>query len=119
MRKLAILAVISLMALSALTQSTNSDEWTVGTIMDVKVQAGMGTTSSSKYDISVKVHDTVYVVLYVAAPGRTGEPYRVGNDLQVKVGSKKLTFLDVRGETKEVSILSSRKVSVWRDSKQK
>jgi hypothetical protein len=116
MRRALTVAAICLVGICSFAQS---DTWTVGTIVDVKLRPGMKSVdvSSSEYDISIKVGDTIYIVLYTTPKSRTGLPYRAGHEVPIRVGSTMLTFLDVRGGMKEVPILSSRKVSAWRGDK--
>ena len=118
MRKAFLIAFICLGALPLLSQthpadSKSPDNWTVGTILAVKPHPGAKSVdaSSASYDISVKVGDTIYVVLYTAPPGQTGVQYRAGLDLPVSVGTKVMTFNDVMGRQKQVPILSQKKVS--------
>lgn len=111
MRKLFALALICVACLPLLAQSRESEKWTVGTILEVQARPGAKAVeaSSGTYDVSVKIGDTIYVVLYTAPPGREGLQYRVGRDLPVLVRGKTLLFTDVRGDVKEVPILSRKK----------
>ena len=114
MKNALLLISVCLAGLPLLSQQANSgalgpDKWTVGTVMQVKEDPGTksdGASSGKSYDISVKVGDTMYVVLYTAPAGNALAPYRVGLDLAVLVGSKTLTFNDKLGRTREVPILS-------------
>lgn len=62
--------------------------------------------SAPRYDISIKVRDTVYVVLYTPPPGTYGNQYITGMDLLVLVGDKTITYNDLLGISREVPILS-------------
>jgi hypothetical protein len=52
------------------------------------------------------VGKTEYVVLYTPPPGTYGAQYTEGMNLLVLVGSKTITFNDIRGISREVPILS-------------
>lgn len=111
MRKAIALAVMCAAWLPIFAQSRESESWTVGTILDVQERPGAKAVEASAgtYDVSVKVGDTIYVVLYVAPAGREGLQYRVGRELPVLVRGKTLVFTDVRGDVKKVPILSHKK----------
>ena len=68
--------------------------------------SGTGDRSASRYDISVEVGDTSYVVIYTPPAGTYGVKYAAGLDLLVSVGSETITFNDMLGRTSEVPILS-------------
>jgi hypothetical protein len=63
-------------------------------------------SSAPRYDISVKVGNTIYVVLYTQPPGTTSPEYRVGLDLPVMVGSNSIKFNDKLGRSRELPILN-------------
>jgi hypothetical protein len=79
-----------------------------GTITAVKAHKDASTAgqSATRYDISIKVRDTVYVVLYTPPPGTYGNQYITGMDLLVLVGEKTITYNDLLGVSMEVPILS-------------
>jgi hypothetical protein len=83
-------------------------KYQLGTILEVKKHPTSGPTDSPtpRYDISVKVDKTVYVVLYTAPSGTYGVQYSAGNQMLVLVGSKTITFNDQLGRSREVPILS-------------
>lgn len=111
MRKTFVLALIVAACLPLLAQSRQSEKWTVGTILEVQARPGAKAVDAAAgtYDVSVKIGDTIYVVLYTAPPGREGLQYRVGRELPVLVRGKTLLFTDVRGDVKEVPILNRKK----------
>ena len=65
-------------------------------------------TSPRRYEITLRVGDMIYVVLYTAPAGSTVVEYRVGSDLPVLVGSKAIKYPDVLGITRESPILRKR-----------
>jgi Spy/CpxP family protein refolding chaperone len=59
----------------------------------------------TQYDVSLKVDDAVYVVLYTPASGSTAVKYSAGMNVVVQVGSESIKFTKL-GQTSEVPILS-------------
>src|SRR5271169_466854 len=99
---------ICLAAVPAVCQSTG--KYQVGTITDVKLHqaaadAGSGVVS---YDVSVKVADTIYLVLYTPPLNMNTVRYATGRDLLVLVGKNTITYNDILGQSLEVPIVSRR-----------
>ncbi len=59
-----------------------------------------------KYDVSVKVGKTMYVVLFVPPDGTDTITHRTGPDLLVSVGTKTIAFNNLLGRKLEAPILS-------------
>jgi hypothetical protein len=108
MRKTITVILLGVAVLSLLGQEA-TNKYQPGTVVDIKEHAagGAGSSSVTRYDISLQVGKTVYVVLYTPAPGTYGAQYTKGMSLLVLVGSKTVTFSDVRGISREAPILSS------------
>ena len=75
----------------------------------------------SQYDVSIKVGNTVYVVLYTPPNGANSVEYVAGIDLLVLVGESTLTFNSKLSGTTEVPILRRQLLaedtsSVWSKS---
>jgi translation initiation factor IF-2 len=105
MHRLVTVFCISLTMLSAFGQST--PKYQVGTIIDVKThQHAGGGTDKVAYDVSVKVGDTIYVVLYTPPLGEETVKYALGRDLLVLVGKHTLRYNDILGQSYEVPIES-------------
>ncbi len=106
MRSAITICFLSVLTVAAICQTTEH-KWTTGVITQVTkhVDAAAPETPTGKYDVSVRVGDVVYVVLYTPMPGSKLVENRVGTDLNVAVGKKTLKFNDGRGETKEAPIL--------------
>jgi hypothetical protein len=83
---------------------------TVVTVNPHPVPAGTD-TSPIPSDISLKVGNTVYVVLYTPPPGSYGVKYSAGLQLLVLVGSKTITYNDILGRSMTVPIVSHKTVS--------
>ena len=84
-------------------------KWVTGTIMDVKRHdAKEEPSTADRWDVSVQVGDTIYVVLVTAPPGNAGIEYRKGMDKNVLVGEKTITFNDLLGRTYVMPIINTR-----------
>jgi hypothetical protein len=72
----------------------------VGTITEVKSHqaAGSGASDAASYDVSVKVADIVYVVLYTPALCEDTVKYAAGRDLLVLVGKTRLPTTTLWGD---------------------
>ncbi len=106
MRRAITICFLSLLTAAAICQTTEH-KWTTGVITQVTqhVDAAAPGSPTGKYDVSVRIGDVIYVVLYTPTPGSKLVEYRVGTDLNVAVGKKTLKFNESGGETKEVPIL--------------
>ena len=95
---------------------SSSEKWQVATIMDVKVHppAPGGDANAIAYDVTVRVGNTEYVVLYVPPEGsfRDAVKYRVGIDSLVLVGPDTIKYNDMLGKTYEVPIINRRAIAV-------
>jgi hypothetical protein len=94
--------------LSAFGQSAS--KYQVGTITEVKSHqdAGGGTANAASYDVSVKVDDTIYVVLYTPPLGQETVKYAAGRELLVLVGKSTIRYNDILGQSFEVPIESQK-----------
>jgi hypothetical protein len=102
---------------SAFGQSTS--KYQVGTITEVKVHqaAGSGASDTASYDVSVKVGDTVYVVLYTPVLGDVTVKYSAGRDLLVLVKKNTITYNDIIGQSYDVPIESQKPAEKHTQSK--
>ena len=117
MLRLVSLLFILLTVFPVFGQSTS--KYQVGTITEVKVHqtAGSGASDAASYDVSVKVGDTVYVVLYTPAPGEDTVKYAAGRDLLVLVGKNRITYNDILGRSYDVPIESQKPAAMPKQSK--
>jgi len=107
MLRLVTIFFICLTSLPMFCQSTS--KWVVGTITDVRThQTGSDAFGTVSYDVSVKVGDTVYVVLYAPPLGGETVKYVTGRDLLVLVGKNTVRYNDILGQAHEVPIESQR-----------
>jgi len=106
MLRLVRLLCVLLTVFPAFGQSTS--KYQVGTITEVKVHqtAGSGASDAVSYDVSVKVGDTIYVVLYTPPLGEETVKYSAGRDLLVLVGKRTIRYNDILGQSFEVPIES-------------
>ena len=115
-RLISILCIL-LAALPALCQS--APKYQVGTITAVRPHqsAEVGASNSATYDVSVKVGDTIYTVLYTPALGEETVKYIAGRDLVVLVGETTIRYTDILGQSHELRIESRKPAANPRGSK--
>ena len=107
MLRIAIVFCISLAVSPAFGQSTS--KYQVGTIIEVKThQDAGGATDAASYDVSVKVGDTIYVVLYTPPLGEETVKYVAGRELLVSVGKRTIRYNDILGQSFDVPIESQK-----------
>jgi hypothetical protein len=98
--------VVVIVVLAGAWQKTEA-RFVVGTIVDVKEHASTQESSSKhQYDVSIRVDDKVYTVLFTPEPASTVVQYRRGVEVMVAVTEKTMQFTDLMGRTREVPILS-------------
>ena len=102
--RIATLVLVVLTVTPAFGQS--GAKYQVGTITEVKphTPAGEAAPERASYDVSVRVGDTIYVVLYNPPMGETSVKYAAGRDLLVLVGKKTITYNDILGRPFELPI---------------
>ena len=108
MRKLIAVIGLCLLTFPALCQSTS--KYQIGFITEVKPRQAAEDAASDapSYDVSVKVGDTIYVVLYTPSLGELNAKYATGRELLVLVGDNTITYNDVLGQSLQVPIESQR-----------
>ena len=107
MLRLMIILCTCLTALSAYCQSAS--KWQVGTITEVKAhQTQKASSNDTTYDVSVKVGDTTYLVLYKPPFGEETVKYVVGRELLLIVDKTTIRYNDISGQAHEVPIESQR-----------
>jgi len=117
MRKLIAVMGLLLLTFPALCQSTS--KYQIGFIAEVKPRQAAGDDASdpTSYDVSVKVGDTIYVVLYTQPLGELPAKYAKGHELLVLVGKNTITYNDILGRSLQVPIESQRPVTEPKQSK--
>ena len=109
MLKLVGIFCICFAALPAFSQSAS--KWQVGTITEVKIHQTaekVGASEATNYDVSVKVGDTIYVVLYTPPLHEETVKYAAGRELLILVGKNTIRYNDILGQSHEVPIESQR-----------
>jgi hypothetical protein len=117
MLKLVGLFLIFLTIAPAFGQSTS--KYQVGTITEVKAHqtAGSGAPDVANFDVSLKVGDTFYVVLYTPPLGEIMVKYAAGRDLLVLVGKNRITYNDILGQSYDLPIESQQPAAKPKQSK--
>jgi hypothetical protein len=105
MKRLVGIFLICLTAIPAFCQSTS--KYQVGTITEVRTHqtSEVGTSDAVSYDVSVKVGDTIYVVLYTPPSGVNTVEYARGTDMLFLVGADTLTFNSQLSGTTTIPII--------------
>jgi hypothetical protein len=106
-----------MLAVPALCQST--DKWQLAMITEVEPHpaAGEDASDTRSYHVSVKVGETIYIVLYTQPLGETPAKYEAGHELLVLVGKKTITYNDILGRSREVPIEGQRPARASKRSK--
>ena len=117
MRRLTVVITLCLLTVPALCQSAS--KWQIALITAVKQRQVTkdGTSDPTSYDVSVKVGDTVYVVLYTQPLGEIPAKYATGRELLVLVGKNTITYNDMLGRSLQVPIQSQRSAAEPKRSK--
>jgi hypothetical protein len=102
-----IVALVVVVAIIPCSSQTAAPKYQPGTIMSVvRHQGGPGQHGDiAQYDVSVKVGNTTYVVLYTPPNGANGVEYSAGLGILVLVGPNTLTFNSRISGTTELPIL--------------
>jgi hypothetical protein len=117
MLRLLCVICICLVAFPAFCESAAN--YQVGTITAVKPHYPTGDEGSEivRYDVSVKVGDTIYLTLYAPPFGMNTVKYAAGRDVLVVVGKKTITYNDMLGRPIEVPIVSQQSATDAKQSK--
>ena len=117
MRRLMAAIVLCLLTFPVLSQS--SSKYQIAVITEVKPHEAAGDSASDhpRYDVSVKVGDTIYVVLYTQPWGELPPKYATGHELLVSVGKDTITYNDMLGRSLQVPIVSQRPATDPKHSK--
>jgi hypothetical protein len=106
----AILLAAAILAVHGQTASSKFQPGTITAVADHQNAPGES-SDIARYDVSVKVGNTVYTVLYTPPDGANAVKYSAGIQLLVSVGSDTLTFNSKLSGTTVVPILSRRTLS--------
>lgn len=111
MRHIAALLLIWAVPLTISSQ-TASSKYQPGTIMAVEPHedASSGDNQSLQYEVSVRIDDNVYEVLYTPRNGMNTVEYSVGHEFLFRVGRNTLTFPEKFGDNTELPIIGTKKL---------
>ncbi len=117
MRRVLALIGLCLFTFPALGQPTS--KYQVALITEVKTHQAAGESSSEvvSYDVSVRVGETIYVVLYTPPLGELPPKYVTGHELLVLVGKDTITYNDMLGRSLQVPIESEKPATDPKHSK--
>lgn len=111
MKKAAIVTILIATAAILLGQ-TAPRKWQSGRILEVKKQQNSASDKSGdsveRYEVSLRVNDTDYVVLYTPPPGVHGFQYTAGMEKLVLVESQTITINDILGRPIKVPIIGQK-----------
>ena len=117
MRRLIGVIALCLLSFPALCQSTSKYQVAIITEVKLRQAAGDDASDPASYDVSVKVGNTIYVVLYTQPLGEIPGKYLKGHELLVLVGKNTITYNDILGRSLQVPIESQRPVTEPKQSK--
>jgi hypothetical protein len=117
MHRLIVVFTVCLLTLAVLGQSTGKYQVAIITEVKPRQVAGDSASDPTSYDVSVKVGDTIYVVLYTQPLGELPPKYARGHELLVLVGKNTITYNDMLGRSLQVPIESQRPVTESKQSK--
>jgi len=100
-----ILICISALAAYGQTQSAKYQPGTITAVTAHQSSPGEGGEEVTRYDVSVKIRNVVYVVLYTPLAGHNSVEYSRGLEMLFLVGSNTLTFNSKTSGTLEMPIL--------------
>jgi len=111
--RVALSVVLLCAAFAQAIGQVSSSKYQPSTILSVKPHPATdgADSSTTRYDISLRVGNTVYVVLYTPPPGTYGLQYAAGDEILVLVGSKTITYNDILGNSRKAPILSRKAIS--------
>jgi len=96
----------------------DSPKYQVATIVAVKPhQPADAASETFKYDVSVKVGEDTYVVLYANPSGGSTVQFVAGRQLLVRVEKTTIAYNDILGRAEEVTILSKTRAGAVQSSK--
>ncbi len=117
MQRLVVVVTLCLLTLAVFGQSTSKYQVAIITEVKARPVAGDSASDTNSYDVSVKVGDTIYVVLYTPPLGELPPKYATGHELLVLVGKNTITYNDMLGRSLQVPIESQRPAPERKDSK--
>ena len=109
MRKaLSGILILLLPALALAQASPTPSSYQPATITSVKpfLSSGNSSPDDALYQVSIRVGQTVYVVLTPVPPPSGSALYAVGRQVLVRIGEDTITWNDIMGQSYKATILS-------------
>ena len=105
-------AFICLCSVLGFSDSAANAKYRIGTVIAVTphVSSAGPDSSNPSYEVSVRVENTVYVVLYTPPLGMGTVKYATGRQVLVLVQEKTIIYNDISGNPTEVPIISRKTV---------
>jgi len=115
-----LVAVMSLCLLTLPAFCQSGSKYQVATILEITPHQSNGQKAGSpvRYDVSVKVGDTIYVALYTPGLADDATKYAAGRDLLVRVEKDTITYSDLLGRSYEAPIQSQHPAAASKASSQ-
>ena len=114
-----LMCVVGILVATLPLFSQSVSNYQVGTITEVKDHQATGDRSDIvSYDVSVRVGDTIYQVVYTPPLGASPIKYAAGRNLLVVVSEKTIRYNNIVGESVEVPIVGRKPARYVSQSKQ-
>ena len=100
-------------AVFAFSQSATNTNYRIATVLAVTPHQSSGSAdpATPTYDVSVRVGNAIYVVLYTPPLGLQNAKYAAGAEVVVLVGEKTITYNDISGNSIAVPILRRKTIA--------
>ncbi len=111
--KTALIGLFFFLVAGACVGESPSAKWQTATITEVKPHASAAAANSSaaQFDVTLRVGNAEYVVLYAPPDGTDQVRYRVGLERLVLVGNNTIKYNDLLGRTRDLPILRRQQVA--------
>ena len=109
---LRLMCLISICLLTFVAFCQSASKYQVATITSVNAhQPASNSFDVASYDVTLRVGNTLYLVLYTPPLGMNTVKYAAGRELLVLVGKTTITYNDILGQSLAVPILSQNPAS--------
>jgi hypothetical protein len=108
-----LLCVLSICLATVPAFCQSASDYQVATIVDVKIHQSPDSDASdpARYDVSLKVGHTIYLVLYTPPFGLDTVKHKIGQNLLVLPGKNTITYNNILGEPQEVPIIRQKRAN--------
>jgi len=108
---LRLVCVICICFASLQSFGQTASKYQPATVTEVKVHQLASGPNASSYDVSLRVGDTIYQVLYTPAIDTNSVTYAAGREVLVLVKEKTIRYNDILGQSFELPIVSRKPAS--------